>query len=103
ASTQPAVPQAAQLAALTSPTAITVAPPPAVKVIAPIKLTPPVKLTMVPKPRPVVPKLTVNLRAPASDDEDAAERRRAPDDGLLTPVLPKPKPIVIAAYKPQKP
>jgi D-alanyl-D-alanine carboxypeptidase len=103
--TQPAVPTAAaapvQMASLTptAPIKLT-APSP-----APVKLTPPVKLTMLPKPRPAPPKMTVNLRSTAADadDEDSAERRRAPDDGIFAPVVPKPKPIVVAAYKPQKP
>jgi D-alanyl-D-alanine carboxypeptidase len=98
ASNQPAVPQATQLAALTSPTAIKLEPP------TTIKVSPPIKITMIPKPRPAMPKLAMNLRATTADgeDEDAAERRRAADDGLLMPLLPKPKPIVVAAYKPQK-
>jgi D-alanyl-D-alanine carboxypeptidase len=99
AGNQQAVPKATQLASLTSPTAIKVAPPTA------IKLTPPVKLTMLPKPRPAIAKLAINLRATTAggEDEDAAENRRAADDGLLLPLLPKPKPILVAAYKPQKP
>jgi D-alanyl-D-alanine carboxypeptidase len=99
AGNQQAVPKATQMASLTSPTAIKLAPPTA------IKLTPPVKLTMLPKPRPAIPKLAINLRATTAggEDEDAAENRRAADDGLLIPLLPKPKPILVAAYKPQKP
>jgi D-alanyl-D-alanine carboxypeptidase len=53
-----------------------------------------------PKPKPPMPRNNSVLRSSASDDdEDSAEKRVADDD----PILPKPKPIVIAAYKPQKP
>ncbi|HEX2593051.1 MAG TPA: D-alanyl-D-alanine carboxypeptidase [Rhizomicrobium sp.] len=98
---QPAVPATTtsqiQMAALSSPATIKLTPP--------VKLPPPPpKLTLFPKPRPAAPKQTVNLRSSAQDaDEDSAENMRAPDDDVLLPVVPKPKPIVVAAYKPQKP
>ncbi len=61
----------------------------------------PIKLTLMPKPRPKTPKVTIDLRpsTPDLDDEDKAENIVVQDD----PVLPKPKPILVAAYKPQKP
>jgi D-alanyl-D-alanine carboxypeptidase len=59
----------------------------------------PLKL-LAPKPRPQPPRTAIDLRPGAAvDDEDRAEKFVAEDD----PVLPKPKPILVAAYKPQKP
>jgi D-alanyl-D-alanine carboxypeptidase len=99
-------PQSTLLASNTPAVPLLSAPPP-----APTVADVPLKLSVLPKPRPQapavpvkqaqLPKLALNLRPavpPANlDDEDRAESIIFADD----PVLPKPKPILVAAYKPK--